>query len=120
MAEFQEVMKQKNRLCKRFFGQCASCPLIQFTTCLNPESDALPAYEAVIMSWAKENPEPKYPTWIEWQQKMFPNATNAICPKEYMSKEEAHCNGSTCYDCRRQRIPDEIAVKLGLKKEVIE
>lgn len=116
MAEFQEVIKQKERMCRE--SNCCDCPIDgYFDSCVNINAKNAAKYEELVMQWARENPEKEYPTWIDWQQKMFPNATNAICPKEYMSKEEAHCCGHTCYDCRRQQIPEEIAVKLGLKKE---
>lgn len=113
--EFKEVMRQRNRMCRIYYGHCTSCPLNAFQLCAHPEDDVLPAYEAVIMGWAKENPEQKYPTWIDWQQKVFPTASTMICPKIYMSKEEANCFGQSCYECTHSPIPKEIAEKLGIK-----
>lgn len=123
MAEFKDVITNARRLCRsRDF--CNGCPfspadeVCYFDSMGDAYNDVdLEKIESIVMQWAKEHPEKKYPTWIEWQQKTFPNATNRICPKEFISREEAHCIGNSCDECRRQQIPESIAVKLGLKKE---
>ena len=117
MAEFQEMIRQKGRMCTEL-NNCNGCPIdLYFGSCvqINPQNAA--KYEELVMKWAKENPEPKYPTWIEWQQKEFLGATTMICPKIFMSKEEANCMGKSCYECTHSPIPKKIAEKLGLKKE---
>lgn len=119
--EFKTVIKEARRLCKSR-DLCNGCPLLLADeVCffdsvgdLNINID-LERIESIVMQWAKENPEPKYPTWIDWQQKTFPTAATMICPKIYMSKEEASCFGQSCFECTHSPIPKEIAEKLGIK-----
>lgn len=121
MAEFKEVAKNARRLCKSR-KLCNGCPLsladevCWFDSLENPYIDMdLEKMESIVMQWAKEHPENEYPTWIDWQQKVFPTATTMICPKIFISKEEANCFGKSCFECTHSPIPKEIAEKLGIK-----
>ena len=70
--------------------------------------------EKTIMQWAAEHPEPAYPTWEEWGNANFPNAVRYICPLNFMGRDV--CSGQKgCDECRQQRIPADIAAKLGIK-----
>lgn len=116
MSDFQEVMRQRNRMCEKYYGHCGDCPLNAFKLCAHPQDGVLPAYEAVILGWAAKNPEPQYPTWGEWFSDNFPNGklTN-FCPSVFDKDmidcaNYPHCDG--CHDCS---IPAEIAIKLGIK-----
>ena len=67
MAEFQEVMRQLNRMCLHY-PNCGDngCPL--FDECGNIVSYSSNAKQAMrientVMSWAAEHPDPVYPTW---------------------------------------------------------
>ena len=70
MAEFQEVMRQLNRLCKTV--ECGlTCPMEAMGCCGNIGnhcSEPLQAerIERTVMQWAAEHPKPVYPTWIKW------------------------------------------------------
>lgn len=126
MAEFQEVMKQRERMCEIF--DCADCPLSRNnngTSCMlcNEFIRDCPAEaEAVIMKWASENPEPVYPSWEDAWKQLFPNAcyvTQGVdkspCPNFFVQE---HCHTAYpygCGDCRKQPIPADIAKKLGIK-----
>ena len=118
MAEFQEVMKQKNRMCNSY-SLCTNCPIYENDNKGEMLCDDFiickPAIaEEIIMKWASEHPEPCYPTWAEWQKNMFPEGR--ICPKCFTSREKAHCDTfDSCNECRKQRIPADIAEKLGIK-----
>ena len=117
MTEFQEVMRQGQRMCKRFktCGHCPiydaklPCPIIDVT---NDKNDVI---ERIIMGWAAEHPEPRYPTWSEWQKANFPDAYMPLYPCNF-----ARCpqNYSECIDCalyRDSAIPADIARKLGIQ-----
>ena len=70
MAEFQEVMRQLNRMCS-YYPNCkdSGCPL--FGECGNIGSHSSNAKQSMrieerVMAWAAEHPEPVYPTWAEY------------------------------------------------------
>ena len=65
--EFVEVIEQFNRMCKD--NNCNSCPMgnnsidvshCRAKICANPVK-----YQNIIMGWAREHPEPQYPSWGE-------------------------------------------------------
>lgn len=62
---------------------------------------------------AEKNPVQPYPTWIEYQQEVFPNYTRQICPMVFGI--ECTSNGTGCHECRNNPIPAEIAEKLGIE-----
>ena len=103
MAQFQEVMRQLNRLCSHF-QNCNEngCPM--FDECGNIGahcSDPKHTYriEKTVMSWAAEHPEPVYPTWVDWFREM------GVIPSE-----------QKCFHIwLLDTIPADIAQKLGVK-----
>lgn len=118
MAEFQEVMKQYMRMCKAHDGgRCRECPAsgIMGTCLLMAKGHTVAELEGTIMRWTSENPEPVYPTWIQWHEKMFPDAHDLPDPCCYISRERLKCDDYQCEKCRKQRIPADIAEKLGVK-----
>lgn len=118
MSEFTDVMRQARRMCKAQ-EDCESCPLWNTanffckldTTCYSDDS----AIENIVMQWAAEHPEPSYPTWREWQNSTFKDAHTPIRPCEFGSKRRFKCDGKTCYECKLEPIPADIAEKLGIK-----
>ena len=77
MAEFSEVMRQWQRMCKSMQMKNMSCKedclLGHNPTCGELEYASLEEIknaETVIMKWATEHPEPVYPTWSEWLQEI--------------------------------------------------
>ena len=125
MAEFQTVMRQAARMCKAH-DECDSCPIRAEMDDLGekcPFCGALDvaAVEQKIMGWAKEHPEPVYPTWKEWQKANFPDAHDVMHPCAFMKREEvekvrgAECGRTSCNICARSPIPADIAEKLGIK-----
>lgn len=68
-----------------------------------------------LRAWAAEHPAPRYPTWTEWQQKMFPDASEVMVPCSFASVDKFGCDGFLCEECREQPIPADIAEKLGIK-----
>lgn len=74
--EFQEVMRQWQRMCKSMQEKNMTCKedclLGHNPTCGELEYASLEEInnaETVIMRWAAEHPEPVYPSWGEWLEK---------------------------------------------------
>ena len=120
MAKFIEVMKQAKRMCKAFSdGHCSECPIgnadvLECGITVMSEMDCEDV-EHRVMQWAAEHPEPVYPTWREWQKSMFPDADIRISPCEFGGMDRFKCDDKTCTECTEQKIPADIAEKLGIK-----
>lgn len=113
MAEFTTVLKQLRRMCAN--NACNDCPVYdKYCRVLGIMSES--EVERIVMHWAAEHPEPKYPTWEEWQKETFPEAADKICPLMFTDFKSADCNKERlCAECRTQHIPAQIAKKLGIK-----
>ena len=121
MAQFSEVMRQARRMCESFSdGHCSECPIgnanvLECGITVTSEMDCKEV-EHRVMQWAQEHPELVYPTWAEWQDSTFPNATARIRPCWFIPKNPRMCNTlENCYGCCNRPIPAEIADKLGIK-----
>jgi hypothetical protein len=88
-----------------------SCPLCD----VNSETGEVEKIERIVMDWAAENPEPRYPTWKEWQDATFPDALCDMCPRVFGVAPMDGCVNVSCDDCMRAHIPADIAKKLGVK-----
>ena len=113
MYAFKEYVKQHIRMCMSFEG-CNGCPL----NWSNGERFCYDAYHSnwtwaahVVMDWAAEHPEPRYPTWEGWYQECFPDAP-LKCPRAFM---RTSCRSRYCYECLSEPIPADSAKKLGVK-----
>lgn len=124
MAEFKEVMRQAERMHNSANCECADCPIhayikaSDFTGDCEDVARVMPdTFEAIVMAWASDHPEPVYPTWEEWQEQVFPNNGHIIHPCAFMEKSDTCLkdSGFTCAECRKQPIPAYIAEKLGIK-----
>ena len=121
MAEFQEVVRQIKRMCTKQ-NHCYECPMRVITyanggnkplSCIAAVcDDEVERLEKIVMDWAAKHPEPRRPSWVEWQKTNFPDSGNFICPAVYMPKN--YCEGN-CDVCRKKPIPADIAEKLGIK-----
>lgn len=71
MAEFQDVMKQFDRMCW-YYQRKRECPMgcpmngVNISQCRKVAFEEPIVTEKTVMAWAAEHPEPKYPTWLEW------------------------------------------------------
>ena len=127
MAEFQVVMKQAKRMCEAQGCSCGECGLHKkYNLCplCAHQDDLIPAdwelsnlndIERIVMDWAENNPEPRYPTWKEWQERTFPDALCDMCPRMFGIAPMDGCVNMSCDDCTNAHIPADIAEKLGLK-----
>lgn len=124
MAEFCGVMRQAARMCAQQKNSCEGCPLyddgIECPVEGPPEGwklNMLAEYERIVMDWAAKHPEPRLPSWNEWQGANFRTAGRAICAAHFMDGGSAGCYtpGNNCDKCRERPIPADIAGKLGIK-----
>lgn len=113
MAEFQEVMRQRTRMCKSY-SKCGNCGLDVFSSCSHYPDDKLEMAERIIMDWAAAHPEPRYPTWKEWAETNFDDAYIMILPCAFTTCPiiERKCSKAECVNTC---IPADIAQKLGIK-----
>ena len=111
--EFQEVMKQWQRMCESMQGgisKCDNCPLLEVICQYRPnEKEHFAEAEKIIANWAAKNPEPVYPTWKEWlEEQRVVVHFDSVSEKGTKVKWEL-TNKSNC------RIPADIAEKLGIE-----
>lgn len=97
MAEFQEVIKEWERMCNT--TQCLKCGFYKAVganvdRCKQFIADHPTKAEEIIMAWSAEHPEPVYPTWYEFLGDIYPASWDLIANK---------------------RVPADIAQKLGLE-----
>jgi hypothetical protein len=79
------------------------------------EEKRLVEIERIVMDWAAEHPEPRLPTWKEWQDATFPDALCDVCPRVFGVAPMDGCMNVSCDDCMSAHIPADIAEKLGIK-----
>lgn len=121
MAEFTETMRQAKRLCAAHYGMCSTnnCPLDSGEACrlnIDPDGEDYNELERIIMDWAKEHPEPVYPSWEAAWRQLFPDANCVPCPDSFGIKYGVpECAHLACTDCKSRPIPAEVAEKLGIK-----
>ena len=129
MAEFTEVIRHARRMCVSHDGCANGCPLHEkwgfYHGCdvIDPSysttDEQYKEFEQTVMQWAAAHPEPRYPTWMEWYKKTFPDAHKGLrpCPNEFYKicdMREYH-GELECYECKNSPIPADIAKKLGVK-----
>lgn len=125
MAEFFEVMKQARRMCHSISCDICMLPELYEWMCvwgskpLEFTDEIIAKIESKTLQWAAEHPEPKYPTWREWQAKKFPGGNAILTPCHFMMMQEwmgiSGCDCRDCDVCSERPIPDDIARKLGIK-----
>ena len=128
MAEFSVVMKQAQRMCKSYesrcercaFGQSDGCPFHLFRSYM--KSFDFSEVERIVMDWAVANPEPKYPTWVEWWDENFSSkGRRMLTPCSFVPPAELGCSiemdgcMNAPYKCWHTPIPADVAKKLNIK-----
>ena len=101
MAEFVDVLRQFDRMCKSNAG-CFNCPLhepdgVSDRCSIGAFINDSERIEREVMSWAAEHPEPVYPTWGQYFRRYY--------GLEY-------CKG---HEMLLENIPADIAEKLGIE-----
>lgn len=110
MADFVQTMKDWKRMCNameklRPDDSCCGCRLEGYGCPAIYEDDSHVDYADVeknVTAWAAEHPEPKYPTWGEYLEKVIPHGT----------RETAL---TFAIYAMNQPIPADIAQKLGIE-----
>ena len=120
MAEFQEVMKQRKRMCAFTGSTCNGCPFKDKDCGFNAAKDNAANYERIVMQWAEENPEPVYPTWLEWLHSQtlanFDSSSEACKLSDRYRESSKDVPGIWVLTAfARSPIPADIAQKLGLE-----
>lgn len=131
MAEFQEVMRNYNRMCDSA-TRCEDCELhksMKEQVRKNPLPNRLlmscPEYikyfpdkaKEVIQHWAAEHPKKRKKTMLEVLKEHFPKAveddeTPCICPSRIFGVECKCENGKfSCVECWNRPAPDEYQEK---------
>lgn len=118
MAEFQEVMKQFDRMCWHY-QQKRECPMacpmngVNISQCRKIAFEEPKVTEQTVMEWAKSHKEPVYPTWEEWLVK------NGVFEPYSNQKYKLCLNGITMFNTPTDKIfapiPADIAQKLGIE-----
>ena len=107
MAEFQEVMKQFDRMCSHYQRE-HECPMgctmsgVNISQCRKIAFECPDSVERTVMSWAAEH-QVVYPTWGEWF------LTTCQVP---LTSDLRHNDWETLLG---SHIPADIAEKLGIE-----
>lgn len=123
MAEFVEVMRQYGRMCGvERPRRCVSCKLSYGNndmklSCENFTMKYPEETEKIVLEWATEHPEPKYPSWNEAWKQLFPDSQypDVPCLKYMLPSNHPQTCSVGCYECSTRPIPADIAEKLGIK-----
>lgn len=110
MAEFQEVMRQRKRICT--VSECVSCPVYEAEGplfCRMFMTEEPEKFEAVVMKWAAEHPEK---TMKDVFFEKFPNAPKGdsgepeCCPRVIGFVNHPKCNIGDCCECWDRPAPE--------------
>lgn len=71
MAEYGVVIKEARRMCWHYtqsghHDRCPMYPACNVSQCRKIAFERPADFEARVMDWAIEHPEPVYPTWVEY------------------------------------------------------
>ena len=107
MAEFQEVMRQWERMCRARTLCNDGCPIKKARIGCNVAGawEASKEIENLVMKWAEEHSEPIYPTWGEW----FLRTCQVGLTPDFSEND--------WFGLLNSRIPAETAEKLGIPPE---
>lgn len=129
MSEFSKVMHEWHRMCDYFFYDTEwvcneDCPLYNHEICSNPEEkypvplemtqELADEIAQTIMIWAKENPEPVYPTFAEWLNSIGVAISDRPFPAPNIPVPVFQANEKMF-----EPIPEKLAKKLELKPKVL-
>lgn len=124
MAEFVDVMKQAQRMCKNYFklfDACVGCPANDEGICMAAPNLSVRNYaeaECRIMGWAAEHPEQVYPNLNEAWINLFPESSEVPCPKRLFGEDYYPifvCTKHDCAYCKAMPIHPDVAKKLGIR-----
>ena len=114
MAEFQEVMKQFDRMCsycQREHECPMGCPMngVNISQCRKIAFECPDSVERTVMAWAAQHPEPVYPTWGEWF------VSRGMLPDKWDNLSSAYIYVGCVPNLMHTTIPADLAEKLGIE-----
>lgn len=120
MAEFQKVTEEAKRMCWHYTqkGSHAGCPMYpacNVSQCRKIAFERPAEFEEHVMAWAAENPEPVYPLWFEWLEKIGVAGRAYDLEPYFMGDKEIFQRTAAFTAKAFEPIPADIAQKLGLK-----
>lgn len=117
---FQEVIHQFDRMCW-YYQRKRECPMgcpmngVNISQCRKVAFEEPEVTEKTVMSWAAEHPEPVYPTWFEWLEKVGV-AGSAYQQEPCFSGDKEIFLKTAAFTLKAfTTIPADIAEKLGLQ-----
>ena len=129
MSEFSKAMHEWHRMCDYFFNGTEwtcyeDCPLYVYKICsestekytvpLEMAQELADEIEQTIMIWAKENPEPVYPTFAEWLNSISVAISDRPFPAPNIPVPVFQANEKMF-----EPIPEKLAKKLELKPKTL-
>lgn len=118
MAEFTEIVRLANRICKET-ENCEKCVMslgdveCLFGYRLDYIMENAEKIEKSIMDWAAAHPEPVYPSQDDAWKSLFPNVRNVPCHEQWFGEK---CPGNiSCDECGKRPMNKEVAEKFGIK-----
>ena len=110
MTDFVQTMRDWSRMCRSQGDNCTGCDMWKKSLsgglcfCVKDEysEEAIKAAEKIVTEWAAEHPEPKYPIWGKYLEKIIPHESG-----------ETFLTFAIC--AMQQPIPADIAQKLGIE-----
>lgn len=119
MAEFVDVMRIAKRICDEYANkhECNECPIGGVAGCIfyggeDCDETYFAQMDRIVCDWAKEHPEPVYPSWIEGWNQLFPRG-EVQCPNDLFDAHIA-CNVG-CTMCKTRPMLPRVAEKLGIR-----
>lgn len=115
-----ETIQSENQE-KQQSSWCKGCPLQSYciidTDIKNSTDNAFVIIDTQIETWATENPEPVYPTWIEWLMEIgvIPKISYGLATVHDPETKEVTEARIDINPSALQPIPADIAEKLGIE-----
>lgn len=109
MAEYQDVMKQMERMCDS--NICDKCPIVSYCgkgRSINVSATDADKVEELVMAWAEQHPELVYPTWREYLEEI-----KVIVPRKNYTVMDTY--SPIIGQINTTRVRADIADKLGLE-----
>lgn len=109
MSDFYKTVSDWKRMCLTYSdsGNCQGCPLVTNSVCgelYGASSTDIRRAGATITAWAAVNPEPTYPTYLQWLHTQLPEL------RGLSDSQAVHALAVT-------RLDPETADRLGIQPE---
>lgn len=123
MAEFCDVMRELDRLCGAHKTCDSTCAVLvaasqHGVTCRDYIFKYPKLAERDILEWSEANPPKRFPTYIEYLEKVFPSSrlSQVVCYRAVLfgeNRSDSECPGQ-CRTCLNAAMSEETAAKMGV------